>query len=90
MPRFYEISPFAVTKVDIRGSGLVSHISGQPDLLLYPEGGGKFFAKTAEIELTFQTGADGRVSGVVIKQGGQQPLAKRIDAACHANGSRIP
>jgi D-alanyl-D-alanine carboxypeptidase len=78
---FYEVSPFAVAKVDVRGSGLVSHIAGQPDLPLYPEGGGKFFARTADIELTFQAGADGQVSGVVIKQGGQQPLAKRIDAA---------
>ncbi|WP_293368497.1 serine hydrolase [Phenylobacterium sp.] len=78
---FYELSPFIVTKVDIRAPGLISHIAGQPDLRLYPAGGGKFFAKTADVELTFQTGADGQVSGVVIQQGGQQPLAKRIDAA---------
>jgi D-alanyl-D-alanine carboxypeptidase len=78
---FYEISPFSVAKVEVRGSGLVSHIAGQPDLSLYAEGGGKFFARTADVELTFQSGADGQVNGVLIKQGPQQPLARRIDAA---------
>jgi D-alanyl-D-alanine carboxypeptidase len=78
---FYEVTPATVIKVDVGGAGLVSHIAGQPDLLLYPEGGGKFFARTADVEVTFQTGADGQVSGAVVKQGGQQPLAKRIDAA---------
>lgn len=78
---FYEISPLMVMKADVRGAGLVSHIAGQPDLPLYPQGGGRFFARTADVELAFQAGADGQVTGVVVRQGGQQPLARRIDAA---------
>jgi D-alanyl-D-alanine carboxypeptidase len=78
---FYEVPPFTVLKVEVRGAGLVSHIAGQPDLALYPQGAGKFFARTADVELTFQTGADGQVSGALVRQGAQQPLAKRIDAA---------
>ena len=75
---FYELTPATVARVEVRGAGLVSHTAGQPDLLLYPEGGGKFFAKTADIELAFQPSAGGPVTGVVVDQGatrGRRPGA---------------
>jgi CubicO group peptidase (beta-lactamase class C family) len=92
---FYALTPATVAKVEVHGSGLVSQIAGQPDLLLYPAGGGKFFARTADVELAFQAGADGQVTGVVLRQGGhEQPPARRIDAAeaerlAHAKAARL-
>lgn len=79
---YYELSPILAAKLDVHGSSLIDHIEGQPDTVFFPQGGGKFFAKTVGIEITFQTGVDGQVTGAFFKQGPQPPpLAKRIDAA---------
>lgn len=82
---YYEASP-AVIRLEARGGVLVAHPAGQPDAMgttYYPEGGGKFFARTADSGFAFQTAADGQVTGAVLTQG-QPPVtlpAKRIDAA---------
>jgi D-alanyl-D-alanine carboxypeptidase len=78
---YYEFSPVAVLQVEPRGGVLISHMAGQPDGTLYPEGGGKFFSRTAEIEVSFQTGSDGQVTGANARINGQPQSAKRIDAA---------
>ena len=77
----YEVSPLIVNRLEARGGALLSHMAGQPDVIFYPAGGGRFFARIAEIEMIFQTGSDGQVTGVLTKQSGQQALGKRISAA---------
>lgn len=81
----YQIGPAQVVQVEVRGGGLVAHPLGVPNAIataFYPEGGGRFFAKTAEAEYAFQTGADGKVTGVISGAGpAPKVTAKRIDAA---------
>jgi CubicO group peptidase (beta-lactamase class C family) len=81
---YYQAGP-AVVRVEPGAGVLVSHNVSQPQAAattFYSEGGGKFFAKTAEAVVTFQTGADGQVTGALVGQGpGQMVPAKRIDAA---------
>ena len=79
---YYAAGP-VVVRLEARGKTLISHNQGQPqDTTFYPEGGGKFFARTADTRIAFQSGADGQVTGALVSQGTQpgQP-AKRIDAA---------
>jgi CubicO group peptidase (beta-lactamase class C family) len=79
---WYTAAPSQVVKIEASGANLVAQTSGQQPTTYYPEGGGKFFARTAEVQLAFQTGADGQVTGALISPAGGQPIpAKRIDAA---------
>jgi D-alanyl-D-alanine carboxypeptidase len=78
---YYEITPLLVAKLDAQGGILVGHVEGEPDLRLFPEGGGKFFARTADISVAFQRGPDGQLAGETIRQGDRQSFAKRIDPA---------
>src|SRR6185312_13158513 len=69
---YYEASPVLVVKIEARDGTLVSHTAGQPDTVrtvFYPEGGGTFFARTADSVVAFQTGADGQVTGALVSQG---------------------
>jgi len=77
----YEVSPAAVVHLEARGGVLTTHLAGQPDGVLYPGEGGKFFARTADTEVTFQTSPDGQVTAALIDVVGQKLVAKRIDAA---------
>jgi CubicO group peptidase (beta-lactamase class C family) len=71
-----------LVKVEANGATLVAQAVGQPATVYYPEGGGKFFARTAEVQLAFQTATDGQVTGALISPAAGQPIpAKRIDAA---------
>ena len=78
---YYKVSPTIVSRIEVRGGALLSHLPGSPDLALYPEGEGKFFARTADVELAFQSDSQGRVTGVLVAQGGQKRLSERIDEA---------
>ncbi|WP_256375909.1 serine hydrolase [Caulobacter sp. S45] len=79
----YKLSPSQVAKLEIRGDALVVSIGAQPKMMLYPQGQGKFFAKTNPMKIEFQIGTDGQVSGALVRRGEQgEPLtAKKIDAA---------
>jgi CubicO group peptidase (beta-lactamase class C family) len=71
-----------LVKVEANGATLVAQAVGQPATIYYPEGGGKFFARTAEVRLAFQSATDGQVTGALISPAAGQPIpAKRIDAA---------
>jgi len=82
---YYEAGPSLVVKIEARDGALVSRTAGQPatvETIYYPEGGGKFFARTADSAVAFQSGADGQVTGALVTQGAQPAVpAKRIDAA---------
>jgi D-alanyl-D-alanine carboxypeptidase len=74
--------PSSTAKVEVRGGRLVAHLAGQPDTLLYPAGGARFFAKTADNnELVFLSDGSGHVTGARIGSDGPQAEAQRIDEA---------
>jgi CubicO group peptidase (beta-lactamase class C family) len=81
---FYASGP-TVVRLEALGGTLVSHNQSQPqaqDTTFYPEGGGKFFSRTVDTQLAFQSGPDGQVTGALVSQGTQPGVpAKRIDAA---------
>ncbi len=78
---YYFAPPSTVTRMEERDGTLVSHPPGQPPLTFYPEGKGKFFAKTDDVEVTFQTDANGKVIGATVRANGQEFHSKPIEEA---------
>jgi D-alanyl-D-alanine-carboxypeptidase/D-alanyl-D-alanine-endopeptidase len=68
----YELAPNFILTILREGDNLYAQATGQGRFRLFPEGGGKFFAKVADIQITF--GAD----SLTIRQTGVDMLAKRL------------
>ena len=46
--------------------------TGQEAVQLYPEGGDRFFPKEVDIDIEFVADASGKVTAVVLHQGGRE------------------
>ena len=73
----YELKPGFVLTVTREGNSLMAQATGQGKFALYPESETVFFAKVAQMTITFTRG-DGRITHLVINQGGQNQLFKRL------------
>ncbi|HJS90067.1 MAG TPA: MerR family transcriptional regulator [Steroidobacteraceae bacterium] len=67
---------------------LIMQITGQPPVDLYPVGEGEFSVKVVDAQITFIEGGEGQATGLVLRQGGVEIRAERIDAAT-AEGLRV-
>lgn len=63
------------------GDHLLSRLTGQLDVELYPESPTKFFAKVVAAQVSFDTDAQGKVTQLVLHQGGMEQAAKKVDDA---------
>jgi hypothetical protein len=52
--------------------------TGQEKFEIFAEGAREFFAKAADIQITFQVDAHGQASAIVVHQGGVDTPTKRI------------
>lgn len=73
----YELAPGFVITILRRGDKLISRATGQPEVELFPESETRFFLKVVDAEVDFVKDASGRVTGLVLHQGGQDMPAKR-------------
>ncbi len=74
----YELAPgFTVTIVN-EGGRLMSLAPGQPKVELFAESETKFFLRDVDAEIEFVADASGRVTGLVLRQGGMTMTGKRI------------
>ncbi|MDT7779005.1 MAG: hypothetical protein QOC99_1517 [Acidobacteriota bacterium] len=74
----YEFLPtFSITVVH-RGEGLFAQATGQQEFEIFPESEKLFFLKVIDAQLEFQTGADGKVTGLILHQGGHDSPAKKV------------
>ena len=71
----------AVISIDVRGDHLVAHVPGQQDSLLYPQSPRRFFDRTFDQTIAFETDAQGRVTDAVVTHNGQDSAYRRITAA---------
>jgi len=76
----YELAPGFIITILRRGDKLISQATGQPEVELFPESETRFFLKVADAQVDFVKDADGRVTGLVLHQGGQDMPAKKIKA----------
>jgi len=74
----YELNPgFSITILR-RDGKLISQATGQPEVELFPESETRFFLKVVDAQVDFVKDAAGRVTGLVLHQGGMDLPAKRI------------
>jgi CubicO group peptidase (beta-lactamase class C family) len=69
-------SNFTLTMTVVDGA-LISRATGQPDVPLYAEAKDRFFARAVDATIEFARGADGKVNGLTLRQGGQELHASR-------------
>ncbi|MCX6573582.1 MAG: DUF3471 domain-containing protein, partial [Candidatus Aminicenantes bacterium] len=61
-----------------RGDTLISQATGQPEVELFPESETRFFLKVVDAQVDFIVDASGRVTGLMLHQGGRDLPAKKI------------
>lgn len=72
------MAPGFVLTVRREGSRLLTRATGQEELEVFPASETEFFLKAVEARITFVKGGDGKVTGLVLRQGGREMPAKRI------------
>jgi CubicO group peptidase (beta-lactamase class C family) len=73
----YELTPGFVITILRKDGKLISLATGQPEVELFPESETKFFLKVVDAEVEFVKDASGRVTGLVLHQGGQVLPARK-------------
>jgi CubicO group peptidase (beta-lactamase class C family) len=83
----YDLAPNFALTITRDGNRLFSQATGQPRTELFAESETKFFLKVVNAQITFQTGADGRATGLILHQNGDHP-AKRVETHAAAPKQR--
>jgi CubicO group peptidase (beta-lactamase class C family) len=73
----YELAPNFVLTVTREGDRLITQATGQGKIEIFPLSETEFFPKVIDARITFVRGTDGRVSELVLDQGGRKMVAKR-------------
>jgi len=74
----YEVGPGFVMRVFREGDKFMTQATGQDKFEIFPESETTFYPRAFVAKLTFVKGADGKVTGIRIEQGGKVTLGKRI------------
>ncbi|HOW85182.1 MAG TPA: serine hydrolase [Candidatus Aminicenantes bacterium] len=74
----YELTPGFIIRILRRGDTLISQATGQPEVQLFPESPTRFFLKVVDAQVDFVLDADGRTTGLVLHQGGQDLPARKL------------
>lgn len=74
----YEVGPGFVMRVFREGDKFMTQATGQPQFEIFPESETTFYPRAFVAKLTFVKDADGKVTGILIAQGGRETHGKRI------------
>ncbi len=74
----YELAPQAILSVTLDGDQLETQLTGQGRIAVYPKAENKFFLKVVDAQLEFTKDASGKVTQVILHQGGRDMPAKKI------------
>ncbi len=75
----YELKPGAVFDVTLEGRQLQVMLTGQPRFPVFAKSENKFFYKVVEAQLTFKKDESGKVTSLILDQGGIVQTANRKD-----------
>ena len=73
----YALTPAVVLSVIAQDGGLAVQVTGQSRLPVYASAKDQFFYKAVDAQITFQRDAAGRVTGLVLHQGGRDFVAAK-------------
>ena len=73
----YELAPTFAIAVTREGNHLFEQATGQPRFEIFAETERDFFLKVVDAQITFETDAEGRVTGMVLHQNGQNVPGRR-------------
>lgn len=73
----YELAPGFSLVVTREGDHIFTQATGQQKIEIYPESETRFFLKVVDAQIDFVPGPDGKVSGLVLHQGGRDLPGKR-------------
>ncbi len=74
----YQLTPQFVLTVIHEDGRLMVQATNQPKLPVFPESETKFFYRAVKARIVFQKDGDGKVTGLVLHQGGAEMPAKKI------------
>jgi hypothetical protein len=74
----YELAPGFVLTVTREGDKLMTQATGQGKVEVFPSSPTEFFLKVVDAQLSFVKDAAGKVTGLVLHQGGRDMPAKKI------------
>jgi D-alanyl-D-alanine-carboxypeptidase/D-alanyl-D-alanine-endopeptidase len=75
----FQLAPDFILTVTREASHLFVQATGQPRFEIFPEGERDFFLKVVDAQITFETGSQGRATGLILHQNGLNQPAKRIE-----------
>ena len=75
----YQLAPNFIVAITRDGDHLYAQATGQPRFEIFAESERDFFLKVVDAQLTFVVDANGRATSVVLRQGGVDQPAKRIE-----------
>lgn len=75
----YQLAPTIVLTLTLRDGGLFAQSPGGPEVPIYPASEKRFFYKAVDAQITFVTDEAGRATGLVLRHGGSEVPAQRID-----------
>jgi CubicO group peptidase (beta-lactamase class C family) len=74
----YQVSADMTFTITTEAGRLFAEVPKQPKFEIFPTSETDFFAKTPDVHLHFEVGADGTVTEVVIQEGGQEIHAAKV------------
>jgi CubicO group peptidase (beta-lactamase class C family) len=75
----YRITPEFALVVSVDDEKLMVQATNQPKVELFPESETKFFLKVVDAQVTFGKDEDGKVTHLILHQGGLDQRAKRVE-----------
>jgi hypothetical protein len=78
---FYQFNDSAVFTVTREADHLLTRLTGQRDVPIYPQGPTEFFSDVVHAQITFVPGEGGPATSLILHQGGVDFHMQRIDAA---------
>lgn len=73
----YELAPTFTITMRVRDGKLMTQATGQEEFELFPEGKDRFFLKVVDAQVEFTRDAGGKVTGMILHQGGRSTPAPR-------------
>ena len=75
----YQMARQFILNITRDGDHLYAQATGQRRFEIFPETENQYFARVADILISFDRAADGKAAELVVHQGGMNIVAKRLD-----------